>query len=119
MGIDGYIGLYTISRLGIVLNRFDYTLCQCLDEDGYLYVKLYKNGKGTKKRIHRLVAETFIPNPDNKPTVNHIDGDKLNNHYLNLEWATRSEQIKHAIKTGLFSPVNPNPPKRSSQTGFA
>lgn len=68
---------------------------------GYLLVDLVKNGCRTKKLVHRLVAEAYIPNLDNKPQVNHIDGVKHNNHKSNLEWATRSENQKHAIRIGL------------------
>jgi len=53
------------------------------------------------KLLHRAVAETFIPNPKNKKTVNHIDGDKTNNHVSNLEWSTSSENMQHAFSTGL------------------
>lgn len=53
-------------------------------------------------RAHRIVATLFIPNPDNKPEINHIDGNKLNNCVSNLEWCTRSENVTHAIRTGLM-----------------
>ena len=62
---------------------------------GYLTVVLYKNGKQYRKTIHRLVAQAFIPNPDNKPQVNHIDENKRNNHVSNLEWATAKENINY------------------------
>ena len=64
---------------------------------------LSKFGHTKYCRIHRLVAQAFIPNPENKPTVNHIDGNKMNNTVENLEWATQSENQLHAIRTGLVS----------------
>ena len=67
--------------------------------DGYGYQQLNINGKTTK--VHRLVAIYFIPNPENKPTVNHIDGNKLNNDISNLEWATSSEQMQHVFANRL------------------
>ena len=67
----------------------------------YLQVQLNKNGKGVTRTIHRLVAESFIHNPDRKPEVNHKDGNKLNNNTYNLEWVTSSENQQHACDTGL------------------
>lgn len=68
----------------------------------YLSVALYKDGKSKWFRVHQLVASTFIPNPDNKPQVNHIDGCKFNNFVGNLEWCTQSENQQHAVDTGLY-----------------
>ena len=67
---------------------------------GYKRVKI--NGK--RYVLHRIIAELFVPNPENKPEVNHIDGDKTNNKASNLEWATRSENQKHAYRLGLQKP---------------
>jgi hypothetical protein len=63
----------------------------------YVYVKI----KNKSHRVHRLVASTYLPNPENKATVNHLDGNKHNNMLCNLEWATSSENMKHACDTGL------------------
>lgn len=73
------------------------------NKNSYGYVELWKNNKGKKFRIHRLVAETFIPNYANKEQVNHIDGDKTNNCVSNLEWVTPKENIRHAINNNLSS----------------
>lgn len=73
--------------------------------DGYLAVSLWDDSVLNRKRktflVHRLVAETFIPNPENKLTVNHIDGNKKNNNVNNLEWATAHEQEVHSFALGL------------------
>jgi DNA-binding CsgD family transcriptional regulator len=69
---------------------------------GYVKVRLSIDGKIYNRHIHRMVAETFIPNPENKPEVNHIDGNKKNNTVTNLEWVTRKENAEHAYRTGLF-----------------
>lgn len=80
------------------------TVLKCSkDSDGYLYVTLTRRSIGITKKIHRLVAEAFIPNIDNKPEVNHKDGDKNNNCADNLEWVTSKENIQHAFRTGLRS----------------
>ncbi len=70
--------------------------------NGYYQVVLCKSEKSYPKLIARLVAQAFIPNPDNKPEINHVDGNKTNNDISNLEWVTHSENIHHAFRTGLI-----------------
>jgi len=77
------------------------TLSPGIYKKGHSRVALSKDGILTSLTIHRLVALAFIPNPGNKRTVNHIDGNKQNNHKDNLEWSTYSENLKHALDTGL------------------
>lgn len=77
------------------------------NERGYYYTNLSNESKYKTFRIHRLVAELFIPNPENKPEVNHKDGDKSNNSVDNLEWVTRRENKQHAYKLGLEKPPTP------------
>ena len=83
--IEGYENYY-ISNLGNVKNIKGKLLCLWKDNVGYLQVKLSKEGKWYYKRVHRLVAEAFIPNPHNLPCVNHKDENKENNSVENLEW---------------------------------
>lgn len=112
--IDGYEGLYKISNFGRVLSaprQGSYRTPRCLtiklDTHGYQIVDLFKNGKGSRKKVHRLVAQAFIPNPYDKKTVNHKDGNPKNNHVDNLEWATQRENNLHCINVlrNRFKPV--------------
>lgn len=71
-----------------------------LTNRGYYRIRLQKNGEIKRFQVHRLVGMTFIPNPENKPQINHIDGNTKNNNVSNLEWTTQSENIKHAYNIG-------------------
>lgn len=98
--INGFSS-YLICNNGEVYNkRSKYRKCPTSNRHGkgYLYVDLYERNKYTRQYIHRLVAEAFIPNPENKPYVNHIDGDPHNNSAENLEWCTPLENVEHAVK---------------------
>ena len=111
--IEGYEGVYNISSDGMVMShakKYPKPLKPTITLHGYLTVTLYINGNNKIYKIHRLVAQAFIPNPNNKPQINHIDGLKNNNHYKNLEWATSSENLKHAFASGLRSHKGENHP---------
>lgn len=89
------IGKTVVDEVQKVLNGYPNT-------KGYLLVDLSTKKRGVK--VHRLVAMAFLPNPENKPQVNHIDGDKTNNNLNNLQWVTNGENQKHAFKLGLNQP---------------
>lgn len=104
--VIGYEGLYQIDDSGnIFTTRRQGTdgrrIRSCIDKSGYERVYLCKRGKHRTFLLHRLVAETFLDNPENKPCVNHIDGNKQNNNVNNLEWVTYSENMKHAVRNNL------------------
>lgn len=101
--IPGWEGLYEASDQGNIKsfrNGIERNLTLTSD-NGYLRVGLCRKGFVKHLRVHRLVAESFLPNPENKPCINHKDGNKLNNHISNLEWCTHKENMRHAFKTGL------------------
>ena len=118
--IKGYEDLYEVSNTGIIRSidrKVHYRDVReknisgsikkpTLNVKGYLKVTLFKNGKGTTKEIQRIVAEAFIPNPNNKNQVNHIDGNKTNNNVSNLEWCTPKENSQHrlhVLKKGIVA----------------
>lgn len=121
--IKGYENRYMVSNLGRIKrlpngkginSRELIKSTNRLTKDGYVKITL-PNGE---KSLHRLVAEAFIPNPENKETVNHKDGNKLNNCADNLEWATRSEQLYHAYKLNLREPMHNNRKLADSDVNF-
>ena len=101
--IPGYEGFYQVSDLGNIRSiRFNKIRnMKSWDSHGYRAVELCMNNNRYTVGIHRLVALTFIPNPENKPEVNHKDRNKSNNNVENLEWVTQSENVAHAYRHGV------------------
>lgn len=116
--IPEYEGLYQVSNLGRIksLERFIYKghhntekiLKQTKCKNGYYYVSLCKDKKVKIIQVHRLVAITFLNNPDNLQIINHIDGNKENNNINNLEWCSYSHNEKEAYKIGLKKTIRTN-----------
>ena len=122
--IIGYEGIYEVSNLGSVRSVDRYLDCKIKNvnkhlwkgriisqqkrKDGRLTVALYSHSKRKRMLVHRVVAEAFIPNPNNYPCINHKDENPANNKVENLEWCTQKENIHHAFKTGLSHKQEPN-----------
>jgi hypothetical protein len=104
--IEGFEN-YMITKEGKVWskksNRF---LKPSVTSNGYSLIKCVRNGKKINKYVHRLMAETFLVNPENKLTVNHINGIKTDNRIENLEWATHSENVQHSFDNGMSKSKN-------------
>ncbi|MBQ7454449.1 MAG: NUMOD4 motif-containing HNH endonuclease [Selenomonadaceae bacterium] len=104
--IKNSAGLYQISNFGRVKSLWygrERILQPSVNSAGYLYLVLCVNGKHIDCNVHVLVAQAFVPNPDNLPTVNHKDADRLNNCAWNLEWTTPRENVRHAARMGLLN----------------
>lgn len=108
-----YFEDYCITTKGDVINNRGKTLKPYKSKSGYLNVYIYNYNGKKGFRVNRLVAFAFIPNPLNKPQVNHLDGDKLNNKVNNLEWCTGAENMQHAHKMGLMNPLKGKDNNRS------
>ena len=112
VNIKGYDGRYKIGNKGTVIglsrskdNRYNnkqWILKQYQNKNGYMYVTLQKNKKRKTIKVHRLVAENFLENPDNLPQINHIDGNKKNNNVNNLEFCTAKHNMQEAYRLGLI-----------------
>ena len=103
--VVGYEGLYRISNKGTVCRIYKNGKVNFMTPrilNGYWRVKLCNGNTQKEYFLHRLIAQAFIPNPENKPEINHINGIKTDNRIENLEWVTRSENAIHATKTGLL-----------------
>ena len=107
--INGEKSIYKVRNNGEVLSMYDHnglrdkplSMSGGLDKNGYHIISLTHKKKKYTRKVHRLVAEAFIPNPDNKPEVNHINGNKIDNRICNLEWVTTEENTQLASINGL------------------
>lgn len=116
--IAGTSGMIEVSNLGRVrsLLRPEKTVLRLQhDAKGYQRVRVTVNREKMTFKVHREVARAFLPNPDDKPQVNHIDGNKDNNAVENLEWVTNRENARHAFDTGLFDSVVAGAQKSNEQ----
>ena len=115
--VDGQETNYSVSDTGEVRNDVRGNLLTLQEQNGYLHVTFSVNKKSKRCRVHRLVAQAFLENPENKPYVNHKDGDRRNNNLDNLEWVTAAENTQHAVKEGLFGKGRKKPVIQYSMDG--
>lgn len=107
--LKGYEESYLINKSGQVYSiKYKKIMKQSINKWGYATMGIYKNKKRFNVRVNRLVASTFIPNPENLEQVNHIDGNKLNDHVSNLEWCSRLDNMRHASKNGIMASADRN-----------
>lgn len=123
--IKGYEGYYSIDEYGKIYSHHTYNKRQpgykktYKGKRGYLVVDLCVKNKRKNLKVHRLVAETFIPNPENKQFVNHKDLNKLNNHVSNLEWTTAKENTRHFFDNGVREYNYKKAPKLTEQIALS
>lgn len=104
---------YRASECGKILSLFtNIFISQIFDKEGYLQVAVHIDKKRYTRKVHRLVALAFHPNPENKPQVNHLDFDKTNNRASNLVWATSQEDADHKVSGGRQAKGNDFPPRK-------
>lgn len=119
--IKGFEGEYEVSNTGKIKSKKrknERILIPDVDRYGYLRVCLfYSKGGYIRKKVHRLVAEAFLPNVNELPQVNHKDGDKKNNNVDNLEWCTAKENLRHALETGLRKKTYKSTPHYGEENG--
>ncbi len=99
--ISNYQDRYAVTKDGKIWSYYLQGFLKTFSCGGYLYVTLSKDNEAKTSTVHRLVAKTFIPNPKNKPQINHKNGIKSDNRVQNLEWVTNQENQIHAFKTGI------------------
>lgn len=114
--IPGYQGLYFASNLGRIKNR-KIVMRSNKNNSGYQMIHLSKDKNPKAYTVHRLIAMTFIPNPDHKPQVDHIDCDKSNNRVENLRWASQKENMRHASASGMLDNSAKKARKRMVEIG--
>lgn len=105
--VPGWEGLYKVSSDGQVFSVLKNKIKETwADKNGYLKVGLYRGIKGHQKSVHRLVAQAFIPNPENKPEIDHIDTNPTNNAVYNLRWVTRYENRHNPISMLKYAKID-------------